>query len=222
MGGQDSKIPLTRCRLLLCCFISHKNNMFIVLSQCCCLCLNVTSFINTGGTRQGEIILHRGYCATFTRELGKEVTTGEPAHSQNVWTCCREMWESSGRTPEECTCARTRKHTTPLLAPFAQGCDSTVTEDKKKGPWYSWSSARKEKRVKGRLVVAGRCKRRGRTRQGNRLVIGRRDCFGGSPTTGKSEEHKWETVATRRSVICSQSQITPRFSMPVCVDEGAC
>lgn len=40
-------------------------------------------------------------------------------------------------------------------------------------------------------------------------------------TTGKSAEHKWETVATRRPVICSKSQITSKLSTPVSLEEVA-
>lgn len=34
-------------------------------------------------------------------------------------------------------------------------------------------------------------------------------------TTGESEEHKWEAVATRRPAICWKSQITSKLSVPV-------
>lgn len=40
-------------------------------------------------------------------------------------------------------------------------------------------------------------------------------------TSGKSEEHKWETVATRRRLICSKSHITSKLSMLVSLDEVA-
>lgn len=121
----------------------------------------------------------------FTRGLGKEVLNPR-TYGQNVWTCCQEIWESAGRTPEECTCAHTctYAHTHhPLFCSFWKELCLPGDWRQQRRPWYSWSSAskRREKRVKGRFEVqpekrSGEGASGGRSGQGNGPVVGRREC----------------------------------------------
>lgn len=63
-----------------------------------------------------------------------------------------------------------------------------------------------------------RCKWRGEEGTRKKSRRGEQRMWEETVTTGKSEAHKWETVATRRPVICSKSQITSKLSIPVSLD----
>lgn len=161
-GPMKFKISFTGCRHQLGCFFTQKQ----VLPKFCSQCVILTSIINTRrGWGRGGVAREKSPCNglparplfNFTHGLGKEVIIGKPANSQNVWTCCWEMWESAGRTPEECTCARThaRPHTQthhPLFCSFCKGLCLHSDRRQQKGPWYSWSSASKRRGKKWKVI----------------------------------------------------------------------
>lgn len=75
--------------------------------------------------------------------------------------------------------------------------------------------------MKGHLEVdpVERCKWRGEEWTRKKTCRAEERMWEETVTTGKSEEHKWETVATRRPMICSKCQITCKLSMSASLDE---
>lgn len=93
------------------CFISHKTKRCSLFSHCLPQPVRDPHLLRKHGRHsQGRNHPARDSSArplcNFTRGLGKEVLNPR-TYGQNVWTCCQEIWESAGRTPEECTCAHT-------------------------------------------------------------------------------------------------------------------